>query len=102
MQAGATGITRPIAVECHCDRLVIMPDQGHAERPRVVPVVGPVRGSIEQFVSAIWQHMDGWGMAVAGGYWKPVLKVSVATDAEARYRELETLLKDSGVEVERK
>jgi len=102
MEARSTGITRPISVQCHYDRLVILPGRSDAERPLIVPVVGSVRGSIEQFVSAIWKHMDGWGMAVAGGYWKPVLRVSVAPDAENRFRELEILLKKSGVEVERK
>ena len=101
-EANSTGITRPIAIQCYHDRLVIPSDQNDRVQSRVIPVVGSVRGSIEQFVSAVWTHMDGWGMAVAGGYWKPVLKVWVAPDAETRFRELEILLKDSGVEVERK
>jgi hypothetical protein len=46
--------------------------------------------------------MELWGMAVAGGYWKPVLKVWVAPDAESRFRELVILLKDSGIEAERR
>jgi hypothetical protein len=100
--AKSTGITRPIAVQCYYDRLVIVPDQSDGGEPQVVPVVGSVRGSIEQFVSDVWTHMDGWGMAVAGGYWKPVLKVWVAPGAETRFRELEILLKDSGMEVERR
>ncbi len=100
--AHSTGITRPIAIQCYYDRLVILPDRGDHEQPQVIPVVGSVRGSIEQFVSTVWTHMDGWGMAVAGGYWKPVLKISVAPGADDRFRELEILLKDSGMEVERK
>jgi hypothetical protein len=58
--------------------------------------------SIEQFVSAIWDHTDEWGIAVLGGYWKPVLKVQVYPGAEPRFRELESLLRDSGLVVERK
>jgi hypothetical protein len=46
--------------------------------------------------------MELWGMAVAGGYWRPVVKVRVARDAESRFGELEVLLRDSGIEVERK
>lgn len=100
--AHSTGITRPIGIQCYYDRLIILPDRGDHEKPQVIPVVGSVRGSIEQFVSAVWTHMDGWGMAVAGGYWRPVLKVSVAPGADDRFRELEILMKNSGMEVERK
>ena len=98
----ATGITRPIAVECFPDRLVILPDRGGVGQPRVVPLTGSVHASIEEFVSAIWTHMEQWGMAVAGGYWKPVLKVTVGLGAEQRFRELKILLEDSGIEVQRR
>jgi len=100
--AGSTGITRPIIVECHSDRLVILPDRDGVGRTQVIPVAGSVRGSIEQFVSGIWTHMELWGMAVAGGYWKPVLKIWVAPDAESRFGELQVLLKDSGIDAERR
>ena len=43
--AGSTGITRPIAVECYSDRLVILPDRGGVGRPRVIPISGSVRGA---------------------------------------------------------
>jgi hypothetical protein len=41
-------------------------------------------------------------MAVMGGYWKPLLRVRVAPGAESRFRDLTVLLKDSGIEVERR
>ncbi len=100
--SGSTGITRPIAVECYADRLVILPDRGDNAEPRVVAVQEPMRGSMQQFVSEVWTHMERWGMAVAGGYWKPVLKVQVAPDAEIRFHQLRALLGDSGIEVERR
>ena len=34
---------------------------------------------MDEFVSAVWQHMDQWGIAVAGGYWKPELRVTWGT-----------------------
>jgi hypothetical protein len=61
-----------------------------------------MRHSIQQFVSGIWTHMERWGMAVAGGFWKPVLKVRVAPGGEARFQELTRLLEDSGMEIERR
>jgi hypothetical protein len=61
-----------------------------------------MRDSIEPFVAGVRTHVQRWGMAVARGYWKPVLKVDVAPGAEARFRELQTLLDHSGIEVEKR
>jgi len=46
--------------------------------------------------------MERWGMAVAGGYWKPTLKVTVFPGAETRFWELQALLAGSGIDVERR
>jgi hypothetical protein len=97
----ATGITRPIYVRCLPDQLLILPERGDSSSTKVVPARGPLVDSIDQFVSAIWQHMDQWGMAVANGYWKPVLHVNVARGAEDRFEELQSLMEGSGVEVRR-
>jgi hypothetical protein len=99
---GSTGISRPIAVECYSDRLVILPDPNGRGRAQVIGVDGPLQDSIQEFVSGVWDHMEFWGMAVAGGYWKPMLKVQVARDAEARFLELQILLQDSGIVVVRR
>jgi heme exporter protein D len=96
----STGITRPVHVELHHDRLIILPDRGDHRDPQTFPVQGAMRRSIQPFVSGVWGHTERWGMAVAGGYWKPVIRVQVAPDAHHRLRELETLMQDSGIEVE--
>jgi hypothetical protein len=98
----STGITRPIQVECHADRLVILPDRGDHRDPQIFPLQGAMRGSIQPFVSGIWSHTERWGMAVAGGYWKPVIRVQVAPDANGRFLELDALLQDSGIDVEQR
>jgi hypothetical protein len=100
--ARSTGIMRPIAVECYADRLVILPDRNDSARPHVVTLEGPMRQSIQEFVSGVWNRIERWGMAVAGGYWKPVLRVRVAPGGEDRFDELSILLQDSGLEVERR
>ena len=100
--ARATGITRPIQVSCLQDQLILQPDRGNTNGPRVVPVPGTLAETIDEFVSAVWEHMEHWGLAVAGGYWKPVLHVDVAKGAEFRFQELQALLAGSGIEVERK
>ena len=98
----ATGITRPIRITCLPDQLVIQPEPDDPQAPRVIAVPGNMVGSIDDFVSAIWEHMELWGIAVAGGYWKPELHVDVGYGAEHRYRDLRILLDGSGIEVTRK
>lgn len=100
--ATATGITRPITIHCYPDRLVVMPDRRDTLDPQTVPMEGSTRDSMEAFAAAIWTHTERWGMAVAGGYWKPKLKVTVFPGAETRFWELQALLADSGFDVERR
>jgi hypothetical protein len=100
--ASATGITRPITIHCYPDRLVVLPDRLDARDPQAVPLDGATRDSMEALVSAIWTHMERWGMAVAGGYWKPTLRVTVFPGAETRFWELQALLAGSGIDVERR
>ena len=46
--------------------------------------------------------MDAWGMAGSGMYWRPILNVYVAPNAERRFSDLQTLLEDSGLTLQRK
>ena len=98
--AQATGITRPIRIACLRDQLVILPEKGEHQAPKVVAAPGQLADVMDEFVSAIWKHMDQWGIAVAGGYWKPELRVQVGSGAEARFEELRTVLTGSGMEVQ--
>ncbi len=100
--ATATGITRPITIHCYPDRLVIMPDRRSNREPKTVALQAQTRDSMEELVSAIWTHIETWGMAVSGGYWKPALKVTVFPGAETRFWELQALLAGSGLDVERR
>jgi hypothetical protein len=100
--AQATGITRPIYVSCLVDQLIIVPEKGDSRTPAVIATPGELSKSMDEFVSAIWKHMDQWGLAVAGGYWKPVLQVTVGHGADERFEELRTVLERSGMEVTRK
>ena len=53
-----------------------------------------------ELVSAVWDHMDTWGIAGRGMYWRPVLSIHVGPGAEGRYDDLKTLLQESGLKVE--
>jgi hypothetical protein len=98
---GSVPITRPIRVQCLADRLVILSEDGRAEAKSIQ--LGPRNeDSIDQFISAVWEHMEDWGIAGKGMYWRPVLNVHVAPDAQQRFATLSALLEDSGLEVQRR
>ncbi len=93
-------ITRSIRVVCRADRLVVF-GESHGDVEQIVQLGARVEDSVDQLISAIWEHMKRWGVAGRGMYWRPVLAVEVAPGAEARYAELKALLEESGVDVER-
>ncbi|MGM0487544.1 MAG: hypothetical protein ACQESR_12390 [Planctomycetota bacterium] len=97
----ATGIVRPLRLAVLPDRLMILPDRGERRGPEVVLIDGEMTESVDEFVSKIWERIEAWGMAVAGGYWKPVLRVDVAEGGESRFQQLKVLLEGSGLEVRR-
>lgn len=98
---GAVGIRRPIHIECHADRIIVLSDRGPRNN-KVVPLGARVESSVDTLISAVWEQMEAWGIAGRSMYWRPVLKVSVAPGGEQRFVELATLLKGSGLLVERK
>lgn len=97
---GSVPITRPIRIECHAERLVILPEPGAAPAPPI-PLEGRTSHSVDRLISAAWDHMEGWGIAGKGMYWRPVLRVRVAPGAEQRFDELSSLLEGSGFTVQR-
>jgi hypothetical protein len=103
-QRGAIRYSRPIRVTLDLQQLVILPEPGDTHRPTVVPLgaSGTVASAIDPFVAALWNYMEGWGLAGPNSYWKPVLNVEVAPGAELRYAELARLLEGSGIDVTRK
>jgi len=98
---GAVPITRPIRVDCYPDRLVIVPERGLAGA-KTVPLGTWTEQSMDEFVGGVWRYVDTWGIAGNGMYWRPVLHVSVAPGAERRFEELNALMEDSGLRIERR
>jgi hypothetical protein len=98
-----TGITRPIHVAVLADRFVLVPDPGDDRPPqhlRISPVM--TQAEADALVAAIQKEMSSWGLAVENGYWKPILEVEVAPDAERHFADLQTALQNSGFEIQRK
>ncbi|HEX3726542.1 MAG TPA: hypothetical protein VHV08_09885 [Pirellulales bacterium] len=95
---GHAPVTRPILIECHQDRLVLISED--RRRPaKQIPLSAQTQDSMDEFVSDVWQHMRGWGTAGKGLYWRPTLLVEVKPGAADRYAEVKSLLADSGLDV---
>ncbi len=98
---GSVPVTRPIRVECRADQLVIVPEPG-LSGGKTLPLGPRTETSTEAFISAIWEHMETWGIAGRGMYWRPILNVYVAPGAEQRFADLQMLLEGSGVKIVRR
>jgi hypothetical protein len=94
----AVSATRPIAVECYNDRVVILPDAQNEPR-REVHLGANTQESMDELVSNVWQHMKSWGVAGRGMYWRPTLWVDVKPGAADRYADMKALLAESGLDV---
>lgn len=98
---GSVGVTRPIRVECYADRLVIVSERNPAAS-RVIPLGPRTESSIDALISSVWEHLETWGIAGRGMFWRPLLQVYVAPDAEQRFIDLSAMLEGSGLTVVRK
>ncbi len=94
-----TSMVRMIRVECHDDRLVLLPEGGRG----ATNVYGFTDGDIDraslEMATAIRDRVDRWGAAMPGGRWHPLLDVNVMPGGEFRFQQLRRLLEGSGVEI---
>ena len=82
---------------------MILPDQGTDGKARKsFRFRAPCGTRSDPLRHGLRTHMDRWGLAVAGGYWKPVLKVKVMPGADTQFEQLKTLLESSGIDVQKK
>lgn len=95
----AVPITRPLRIDCTSDRLVVRSEENAARGAKVVPLKEKTEDSIEELVSIVWEHIDKWGSAGRGMYWRPILSVDVQPGGAARFADLQILLADSGLDV---
>ncbi len=94
-----TPVVRKVHLHCFVDSWVLLPENGDVN----LAVTIPFRGTPEQravvLAKAIIDRVDSWGLALAGGYWKPVLIVDVAPQAAWRFDQLKRLMEGSGLEI---
>ena len=96
-QTPGPAVTRGVRVLCTIDQLVLIPAQGERGVPIVVRIEGAMQQSIDPFIAALHQHIQRWGLALAGGYWIPELHIEVAAGGEEHFYLLQKYLKRSGV-----
>jgi hypothetical protein len=96
-----TGISRPISVECHADRLVLAGEEVNGSDSQVIRFDRGMTVSMNELTTDVRKRVESWGLAGRGMQWQPILSVHVAPDADARYAEIDTWLKGSGLQVQR-
>jgi hypothetical protein len=77
----------------------LIPALGERGAPIVVQIEGTMQQSIDPFVAALQQYIQRWGLALAGGYWKPELHIEVDAGGEQHFYLLQKYLKRSGIVV---
>ncbi len=93
-----TAVERTIRIRCQEDRWVIQPEPGQQGTKTIFLRRGMVQAR-NDLAKALQGRVDSWGMALAGGYWKPKVIVEVDPKAQARYEQLVRVLEGSGIEV---
>ena len=106
-QRADTPVRRPIRVIVRRDRLSVLPDRYEMSGTgwigsggREVKFQGPTRFAIDELVAGLRDHVQQWGIAGSGLYWRPVLALKIAPDGKARAHDLVKLLKNSGIEIQ--
>lgn len=94
-----TAVVRAIRLQCYDDRWELLADRGMKQNPISIEYRGTPEQRAEELARQIQRRVDSWGIALAGGYWKPALIVELRTRTTWRFAELERLMQDSGIEV---
>jgi hypothetical protein len=98
--AQSVPVRRTIHVAVTKDQLAISSDSTSAKAGgKVIPMRGDTVESLDEFVKQVRDQIDGWGIAGNGLYWRPVVVLSVAADAQRRADDLNRLLKNSGLDI---
>ena len=100
----AIPVRRTISVIVRNHHLAILSDDVRPNAParssKTIPLERDTVASIDEFVAAVQNQIEGWGMAGDGLYWRPVLSLHVGPDGHRRAQDLARLLKNSGLELQ--
>ena len=102
-RSGAVPIRRPIEVVVRQNQIALLPSrhalEANDESGAVISLNQSIPQISEQFVQALRSHVQEWGLAGNGLYWRPVLELKVGPNAQQTAHDITRLLQDSGVEV---
>ncbi len=93
-----SSLNRPVPLECRADTLVLTGILD--EEPVTIPVTTPNK-TAKALVAAIQKKIRSWGEPGRGMYWKPILRVRVAENAQETFSMLQNALQFSGLDLER-
>jgi len=95
-------ITRPIHVIVGVDQLTIAPtsEAGRQYGEKYVVTFRQSREDVlDELAIVLQRHIEDWGYAGKGMYWRPTLSLQVSPEAVRQAERLNDLLTDSGVDV---
>ena len=78
---------------------MLLPDSPNAPAAKEIPLGPRTSDSVDDLVAAVWEHIDAWGIAGKGMYWRPILHAEATPDGAARLSDLKILLAGSGLTV---
>lgn len=92
----AVAYHRPVKMYLAADQIVVEADPYNQRRLFIRVDSTDLENSMDELVEAIWKRIENWGVAGAGGYWKPELKVVILPGCETNYLRMQELLDQSG------
>lgn len=95
-----TPVVRSIHLHCFADRWILLPDDGNPAKGITIDFDQPPEARAVSLAKAVSKRVDSWGLALTGGYWRPVLVVDVTPNAKWRYEQLQQLMDGSGIEIQ--
>lgn len=98
----SVAITRPIRLQCHADRIIVVPESKVVTERDIIYLGPRTEESVDELVERIWRRMDGWGIAGRGMHWRPVLQLEVTPSGVDRAQDLKDLLDNSGLAISEK
>ena len=100
-QFSKTSVVRAIRVEVLQDSWVVLDADGMRQPANTISYDLAQSQRLQRLAELIGQRVRSWGMAVEGGSWQPLLKVSVEPGAEWRFDQLQRMLQGSGLMIQR-
>ncbi|TWU21900.1 hypothetical protein [Bythopirellula polymerisocia] len=97
-------IRRSIRVVVRENQMAILPtknaSRGKEFTGQIISLDQPVDKISQEFVAALRDRIEEWGLAGSGMYWRPVLELNVGPDAQLTATRVANLLQDSGVDLQ--